>query len=99
MRESMAKKKWYAVQKGRRPGLYTSWAETEKQVKGFAGARFKGFEKQSEAEAWLQGDESPLAVRGDSRGGLQDKGEGDSQYSNKGFQIERLSISIPMEEL
>ncbi|MGE5774650.1 MAG: viroplasmin family protein, partial [Chloroflexota bacterium] len=32
----MQKQKYYVVWKGHRPGIYTSWAECEKQVKGFA---------------------------------------------------------------
>ena len=32
------KKKIYAVRKGRNPGIYDVWAETEQQVKGFSGA-------------------------------------------------------------
>lgn len=52
----MAKRKWYAIRCGRVPGIYTSWPEAEKQVKGFPKARFKGFATREEAEAWLSGD-------------------------------------------
>lgn len=51
----MAKKKYYAVVRGRKPGIYTNWPDAQKQVKGFAGARFKGFVERSEAEEWLAG--------------------------------------------
>ncbi|WP_026703344.1 ribonuclease H [Salibacterium aidingense] len=44
-----AKKKYYVVWKGRRPGIYESWAECEKQVKGYAGASFKSFKSKEEA--------------------------------------------------
>ncbi len=47
----MAKKKWYVVWKGKKPGIYTTWAECEKQVKGFKGAKFKSFPSYEEAEA------------------------------------------------
>ena len=50
----MTKKKTYAVACGRKIGLFTSWPEAEAQVKGFAGARFKGFASRLEAEGWLQ---------------------------------------------
>ncbi len=53
----MAKSKFYAVAEGRCPGIYTDWATTEKQVKGFAAAKFKSFPTKEEAEAWL---ESPV---------------------------------------
>jgi len=44
------KQKHYVVWKGRKPGIFTSWAECEKQVKGFAGAQFKSFDSLKEAE-------------------------------------------------
>jgi ribonuclease HI len=47
----MPKQKYYVVWKGRKPGIFTSWAETEKQVKGFAAAQYKSFETLKEAEA------------------------------------------------
>ncbi len=50
----MAKSKLYAVAAGRRTGIFTSWSETEAQVKGFAGARYKSFATRAEAEAWLE---------------------------------------------
>ncbi|MCC2248877.1 ribonuclease H family protein [Virgibacillus sp. AGTR] len=46
----MAKTKFYTVRKGRRPGVYNSWAECEAQVKGFKGAEFKSFASKSIAE-------------------------------------------------
>lgn len=53
----MAGKKFYAVAQGRRPGIYGSWSDAEAQVKGYSGARFKGFSKRSEAEAWMDNPE------------------------------------------
>ena len=50
----MSKQKYYVVWKGRKPGIFTSWAETEKQVKGFAAAQFKSFESLKEAESAYQ---------------------------------------------
>jgi ribonuclease HI len=47
-------KKYYAVATGRVPGIYSEWGDAERQVKGFAGARFKGFASRAEAEAWLE---------------------------------------------
>jgi ribonuclease HI len=47
----MPKEKFYVVWKGRKTGIFTSWAECEKQVKGFAGAEFKAFGSLKEAEA------------------------------------------------
>ena len=59
-------KKFYAVKRGRKTGLYTVWAECAAQVKGFQGAVYKGFMTEDEARAWLGGAdaraEQPRAV-------------------------------------
>ncbi len=49
----MAKKKFYAVAAGRQCGIFTDWSITEKQVKGFGGAKFKSFSTRADAEKWL----------------------------------------------
>ncbi len=51
----MTAKKVYAVARGRAVGIFTSWSECEKQVKGFAGARFQSFTDINAALAWLSG--------------------------------------------
>ena len=51
----MAKNKYYAVVKGRKPGIYLEWSGSngaESQIKGFSGAIFKGFVTRQEAETW-----------------------------------------------
>ena len=45
--------KFYAVKKGRVPGIYGTWAETQEQVKGFSGASFKSFNNLEEAKAFV----------------------------------------------
>lgn len=47
----MTRQKYYVVWKGRKTGVFTSWVECEKQVKGFVGAQFKAFESEPEADA------------------------------------------------
>ncbi len=47
----MPKQKFYVVWKGRKTGIFTSWAECEAQVKGFNGAEYKAFASRMEAEA------------------------------------------------
>ena len=51
----MAKKKYYAVQKGRVPGVYLTWDECKKQVDGFSGAAFKSFSTMEEARQFVKG--------------------------------------------
>ena len=48
-------KKFYAVKRGRKTGLFTVWAECAAQVKGFQGAVYKGFMTEDEARAWIGG--------------------------------------------
>ena len=47
--------KYYAVQRGRRTGVFFSWPECQKQVAGFSGAIFKSFPTLEEAEAFVKG--------------------------------------------
>ncbi len=53
----MSKKKYYAVAKGREPGIYEEWfgaGGAETQIKGFPGAVYKGFLTRDEATDWLK---------------------------------------------
>ena len=49
--------KFYAVRKGRKPGIYSTWSECEAQVKGFPQAEYKSFRQRADAESYLQGNE------------------------------------------
>lgn len=70
------KKKYYAVAAGRNCGIYGDWPSAEAQVKGFPGARYKGFGSRGEALAWLENplyaskhEDRPTARRPEIRGG------------------------------
>ena len=45
--------KFYAVGKGRQPGIYTTWADCEAQVKRFPGAVYKAFPTKAQALAFM----------------------------------------------
>lgn len=45
--------KYYAVKKGRHPGIYTSWADCQKETNHFKDAQFKSFLTQEEALNYL----------------------------------------------
>ena len=47
--------KYYAVAKGRKAGIYTTWGECETQVKGFSGAVYKSFTTEAEAKRFMSG--------------------------------------------
>ncbi|CAE7361606.1 PIF1 [Symbiodinium natans] len=54
---------FYAVQRGRAPGVYRKWMDCSEQVAGFPGARFKGFHSEQEAEAFVRSSASPKRSR------------------------------------
>jgi ribonuclease HI len=64
-------KKYYAVARGLQPGIYATWfgpEGAEVQIRGFAGALYRGFPSRSEAERWLANPvyaaSSPKGARG-----------------------------------
>lgn len=44
------KDKFYAVQKGRHPGVYQTWDECRRETNGFPGTVFKSFYTYEEAQ-------------------------------------------------
>ena len=69
----MAKLKFYAVKRGRKPGIYSQWYGengAEAQVKGYPGAIYRGFLSREEAMSFLKNGsykaslrESPVSTR------------------------------------
>jgi Caulimovirus viroplasmin/AAA domain len=54
------KKEVYIVFQGRKPGLYYTWDECQKQVNGFSGAKFQGYTNRQKAErAWNDYEQTP----------------------------------------
>ncbi|WGK65901.1 ribonuclease H1 domain-containing protein [Croceiramulus getboli] len=52
----MAKKeKFYVVWKGKRPGIYTSWADCKAMIAGYKGAKYKSFSSFAEAKKAYNG--------------------------------------------
>ena len=49
----MAPKKFYAVKRGRKPGIYFNWPDAKAEIDGFKGAVYKGFVSLKDAEEWL----------------------------------------------
>ncbi len=56
--------KYYAVKAGRKPGIYTTWDDCQKQVTGYSNAAFKSFKTKAEAEAFIG---ETIALPGDSK--------------------------------
>ena len=63
----MAREKFYAIARGRVPGVYRSWDEASRQVTSYSGAVHKSFGTHAEAARWVEeqrgilGDEPPRA--------------------------------------
>lgn len=50
-------KKYYVVWQGKKPGIYTSWEDCQRQVHGFPNAKYKAYTSVEEAEeAYKSGD-------------------------------------------
>lgn len=47
--------KYYAVKRGRNPGIYTSWEACLKEVKGFSNASYKSFKNKEDALSFMEG--------------------------------------------
>lgn len=48
--------KYYAVRKGFKTGIFTTWDECQSYVHGFSNAEFKSFHSESEAKEYLNND-------------------------------------------
>lgn len=49
------KKKFYAVRKGHKTGIFHSWDQCKEQVHGFKGAEYKSFPTEEEAQNYMGG--------------------------------------------
>lgn len=52
--------KFYAVRKGRTPGIYLTWEECKAAVEGFSGAQYKSFPTFEQAREYLEGKAQPM---------------------------------------
>ena len=58
--------KYYAVKKGRNPGIYQSWDSCLEEVKGYSGAIYKSFKSLEEAKAFLNDEEKKIEIGANS---------------------------------
>lgn len=56
----MEKKKYYAVVKGRTPGIYFTWDDCKAQIEHFPGAIYKGFETIMDAGAFVESNKDDI---------------------------------------
>lgn len=60
-------KKYYAVKRGRSKGVFYTWSECYKQVKGIRGALYKSFKSEEEAFQYVIGDFITVSEKDDDR--------------------------------
>lgn len=54
--------KYYAVKKGRNPGIYTSWDSCLEEVKGYSGAIYKSFKTLEDANEFVTGIKEEIEI-------------------------------------
>ena len=59
-------KKFYAVRRGKKRGIYTSWEECKENIGGFKRAEFKGFMTLEDAQAYMGLESSETEPRKDA---------------------------------
>ena len=74
-------RKYYAVKVGKIPGIYNTWSECEKMVKGYKGAIYKSFLTLDEAKSFL-GEETSYLNKNESNS------DGFSASGDKSIDIE-----------
>ncbi|KAF2204342.1 ribonuclease H-like protein [Delitschia confertaspora ATCC 74209] len=58
--------KYYAVQSGRVPGVYTDWPSAQAQITGWKGVKHKRFDTRAEAEAFVAAGKGIAPMTGNS---------------------------------
>lgn len=60
--------KYYAVRKGFKTGIFTTWDECQSYVHGFSNAEFKSFSSESEAREYLNNDVTSYHEKSSKKG-------------------------------
>lgn len=76
------KQKYYAVAKGKTPGIYLTWEDCKAQVEHVPGAVYKSFSSVTEAEAFLCGNRSGYVQNLQSES-ISDNGEANAPVSTR----------------
>ncbi|KIW54375.1 hypothetical protein, variant 1 [Exophiala xenobiotica] len=61
-RLNLADQKFYAVQSGKVPGVYTDWTQAQAQIRGFSKPKHKKFNTRAEAEAFVAAGRRPKGL-------------------------------------
>lgn len=88
---SKSKKKYYTVWKGHKRGVYESWPDCQKQIKGYEGAVYKSFASLEMAQNALNGNPTDFLKR--SAKEVYDKSAAYAMRANN-TEIEWNSLSV-----
>ena len=73
--------KYYAVKKGKVPGIYFNWNDCKAMVDGYQGAVYKSFKTIEEAEKFINGEKSITGMKASG----ESTSESDEKYSTYAF--------------
>ncbi|KAL7031635.1 hypothetical protein ACKWTF_007079 [Chironomus riparius] len=87
---------FYAVAKGKSPGIFKTWPECQQQVKGFSGAVFKKFKTLNEAENFIKQNQTQSNVLADY--GTSSKRQLSNLEKKEQEEIEKVLLEALEEE-
>ena len=91
---SSSKTKFYAVFKGRKRGVFNSWAACSKQVTGYSGNSYKSFDSEHKAKLWLR-DQERDRKRSDAASSSPDvRGSSKRGPSKRDHRQRKRSVSV-----
>lgn len=74
----MAGKKYYAVLKGLKTGIFETWDECKESVDGYPGAQYKSFKTLAEAQGYLGGEAVAVTTKAEKSAGPTDESRPDA---------------------
>lgn len=85
--------KYYAVKKGNKVGIFETWEECEKSIKGFKRANYKSFKKREDAERFLTAEEEEILNENASLKSVESLKEDELIIYSDGSYNDKLKLS------
>jgi ribonuclease HI len=76
---SGAETRFYGIQRGRVPGVYTDWNKAQEQIRGFARPRYRKFSTREEAEDFVREGQKPVPAVGFGAPGIETEAPKDAE--------------------
>lgn len=94
---SMKMAKFYAIARGRVPGLYLDWTEAKKQVEGFSNAKFKSFKTKDDAKAFLAQYSDVVLPPEPKRTCIKNHGQEYNQFASEAAMYDRVAYLLQFD--